>query len=543
MNSNVALPRNVIIYGLCIPLAVMMGYLLTTPLDFISMIGLASVLGLLLVPMMLKWHHALLIVSWNAVMTVFFIPGRPQFWIVLTAASIAFSILDRIMNKQKRLQTVPWLTAPVVALALVILVTAKLRGGIGLSSVGSGTFGGKKYMEALLALAGYFALSWQKVPPHRAVLYACLFFLSGITNAVSNLAYTMQWYWLFWLFPVDAAVLQIQSDYNITDRSFSRLSGVAFACMAPFCFLLVRHSVKGLFEFKDGLHLLPFKHLIPFSKQGDNMYVRQPYRLLLFIAAIVISMFGGFRSMPIIFALMFLIQFYIEGLHKTRLAFTLILVGTLVIAVATPFTNRLPLVVQRAIAYLPVKLNASVKYDAWASTDWRIRMWQVIYDEVPKYLWLGKGYGGNATDLYLVRESKRRGFISDFEGSYIAGDYHSGPLSVLVPLGVGGVLAFLWFLTAGTYALYRNFRYGAPELKRVNTFLLTFFIAQTLFYMLVFGAFSNGLLIFTGILGFSVSLNGGVARAPKLEPIKETAPPLRRRLSDLPAPSMASSVE
>ena len=145
--------------------------------------------------------------------------------------------------------------------------------------------------------------------------------------------------------------------------------------------------------------------------------------------------------------------------------------------------------------------------------------------------------------LYLVRESKRRGFISDFEGSYIAGDYHSGPLSVLVPLGVGGVLAFLWFLTAGTCALYRNFRYGAPELKRVNTFLLTFFIAQTLFYMLVFGAFSNGLLIFTGILGFSVSLNGGVARAPKLEPIKETAPPLRRRLSDLPAPSMASSVE
>ncbi|MBI1842900.1 MAG: hypothetical protein HYR88_18830 [Verrucomicrobia bacterium] len=527
MNSNVALPRNVIIYGLCIPLAMLMGYLLTTPLDFVSMIGLASVLGLLLVPVLLKWHHALLIVSWNAVMVVFFLPGRPQFWMALTATSIVFSILDRIMNKQKRLQTVPWLTAPVVALILVILVTAKLRGGIGLSSIGSGTFGGKKYMEALLALGGYFALSWQKVPPHRAVLYVCLFFLSGLTNAVSNLAYSLQWYWLFWLFPVDAAVLQIQADYNVTDRAFSRLSGVAFACMAPFCFLVVRHGIKGLFDFSEGLHLFPFR-------RGSTFHVTQPFRLIFFVGAIVLSMFGGFRSMPIIFGLMFVLQFFIERLHKTRLALILVMFGVLLITMAAPFTDRLPLVVQRAVAYLPVKLNPSVRYDAWASTDWRLRMWQVVYDELPKYLWLGKGYGGNATDLYLVRESKRRGFISDFEGSYIAGDYHSGPLSVLVPLGVGGALAFLWFLCAGAYALYRNFRHGSPDLRRINTFLLTYFLAQTLFYLLIYGAFTNGLVIFTGILGLSVSLNGGVARAPRPEPLTEPAPQ-RPRLSDSPA--------
>ena len=77
------------------------------------------------------------------------------------------------------------------------------------------------------------------------------------------------------------------------------------------------------------------------------------------------------------------------------------------------------------------------------------------------------------------------------------------------------------------YALYRNHRYGPPELQKINTFLFTFFVTQTFFYIFVYGAFTNGLAIFTGTLGLSISLNGGVARksreplsAPALEPVK-----------------------
>jgi O-antigen ligase len=188
-------------------------------------------------------------------------------------------------------------------------------------------------------------------------------------------------------------------------------------------------------------------------------------------------------------------------------------VGLFAGALLVPFTNRLPLVAQRAICFLPVKVNPAVRYDAWASTDWRLRMWSVLMDEVPHYIWLGKGYQVNPVDLYLARESQKRGFISDFESAYIAGDYHSGPLSILIPLGIFGLVAFLWTLGAGTYAMYRNYRSGAPEHARLNTFLLAFYVAQVVFYFGVFGAFSNGLFIFTGTVAFSVSLNGGVAQA------------------------------
>ena len=520
MNSNVAIPRVVIIYGLCVPIAMLMGYLLTTPLDLISVLGVTTVMGLLLVPVLLRWHHFLLILVWNATIHAFFLPGHPRFWMVLTLASVAFSILDRVMNKQKRLQTVPWLTAPLIVLFLVIFITARLRDGFGLTSLGGGTFGGRKYADAFLAILGYFALSWQKIPPHRALLYSMIFFLSGITHVVSNLAYSFQLYWLFWLFPIDNAVMQIQADYSTQDNAFSRLSGVAFGCMAPFCYLLIRHGVKGLFDFSEGFSFFPIR-------RKSTLYVNQPWRLIGFCLTIFISTFGGFRSMPILFVLMFCVQFFVEKLHRTRLFFILLGASIALATCLVPFTEKLPLVVQRAIAYLPVRLSAKVKFDAWASTDWRLRMWQVVVEEMPKYLVLGKGFGGNATDLYLVKESTRRGFISDFEGLYIAGDYHSGPLSVLVPLGIPGALAFTWLLVAGMYALYRNHRYGPPELQKINTFLFTFFVTQTFFYIFVYGAFTNGLAIFTGTLGLSISLNGGVARksreplsAPALEPVK-----------------------
>ena len=144
-----------------------------------------------------------------------------------------------------------------------------------------------------------------------------------------------------------------------------------------------------------------------------------------------------------------------------------------------------------------------------------MRMWNMVIDQVPQYLWLGKGYGGRSSDMGLLKESMRRGYISDFEGAYIAGDYHSGPLSLLLPLGVFGVALFLWFLGASTLALYRNYRYGPPELRRVNTFLLAYFLAQTVFFLVIFGTFTGGLFVFSGTMAFSISVNGGVHRAPQ----------------------------
>ena len=92
----------------------------------------------------------------------------------------------------------------------------------------------------------------------------------------------------------------------------------------------------------------------------------------------------------------------------------------------------------------------------------------------------------------------------------MAGDYHSGPLSILIPFGIFGLLGVVWLIVAGFRVLYRNYRFGDPALRKLNTFLLSYFIARVTFYFVGFGALSNDLTLFLGVLGLSIALNGGV---------------------------------
>src|SRR6202041_3154168 len=99
----------------------------------------------------------------------------------------------------------------------------------------------------------------------------------------------------------------------------------------------------------------------------------------------------------------------------------------------------------------------------------------------------------------------------------VAGDYHSGPLSTLIPFGVWGAITFLWFMLAGLRVVYRNFRYGDPQLRLVNTFLLAQYLTHMFDYFFVFGGYTDDMVGFAKSIGFSMALNGGVL-GPKTQP-------------------------
>ena len=109
--------------------------------------------------------------------------------------------------------------------------------------------------------------------------------------------------------------------------------------------------------------------------------------------------------------------------------------------------------------------------------------------------------------MLILQDSAIRGFTTAWEGAALAGDFHSGPLSVIIPFGIWGVLAFGWLLYAGARFLYTVYRDGPEELKMINRFLLAVFLARILFFFLIFGALSSELFGFTGLLGLSVALN------------------------------------
>jgi hypothetical protein len=80
------------------------------------------------------------------------------------------------------------------------------------------------------------------------------------------------------------------------------------------------------------------------------------------------------------------------------------------------------------------------------------------------------------------------------------------------------------FSVGGWRALYANYRYGDPQLKGVNTFLLAFFLARLSFYLTFYGQFDLDLMVFTGAVGLSIAINGGVRRKddPATQPAMAT---------------------
>lgn len=263
----------------------------------------------------------------------------------------------------------------------------------------------------------------------------------------------------------------------------TRFTGLTTAALSVFSWMLARYSLTGVFE------------------------ISKPWRMIVFMVAIGMGCLGGFRSMLILMMMAIAGLVYLERMWQSR-AFGVLLAGCAVAAATLMIAgDKLPLAIQRSLSFLPFEISPLVRYQADASTDWRVAMWKEVSKQVPYYLLAGKGYLLSSTDLYIVEESNARGFTANWERSAVAGDYHSGPLSLIIPFGIWGALGFGWLLYAGTRYLYKVYRDSPPELLLINRFLLVFFLVRFVFFFFVFGAFYQELYVFTGILGLSVALN------------------------------------
>ncbi len=489
--------RLLIVYAIAAPLALILGYLVAAPDSMLTFQVIGMLLFFFALPIFLKWHHVLMIFFWNSAFVAPFLPGRPDIWIVFAALSFGISFLNHIMF-QKRFLRAPELTVPLLFLAAVVVVTAEYRGGIGIRALGGGAYGGRYYIYILVAILGYFALTSEQIPIQKSGKMAGLFFLSGTSYALSNIAFMLGpiAYFVYYLVPSGYAGMQASSEYFGTD--VDRLQGLGPACMAGLCFLLGCYGIRGLFDWG------------------------KPWRFIMLCVTFGAACFAGFRSTMAVLFLIFAFQFYFEGLLRTRYLPMIIGLAIFGFIPLLLFANKMPGSVQRAISFLPVNVDSQILQETKGSSEWRFQMWAVVWKEVPKYLIIGKGYGIDPTELFLEQEAARTGIAgSNFEGYLLSGDYHSGPLSVIMPFGIFGVIGFLGFLMAGFRVLYLNHRFGDARLRHINCALLAYYAACCVSFFFIVGAFYSQLFVFTGVCGFSVSLNGGVKRraAPKRKPV------------------------
>ncbi len=500
MNRGFEIVRALLIYGLCVPFAILLGYSIPNAgSDYTSLYVVLLLVLLLLMPFLLRWHHPLLVLSWNLAAVVFFMPGRPDLWLVMAALSLVMSLVERMINRQAEFLFVPSLTWPLVFIALVVVVTARLTGGLGFMAFGGSLVGGRKYVWLLGAILGYFALAAHRIPAESASWYVSGFFLGSVTRAIGNMVSVVNpsLYFIFLIFPP----LNWIGGSVAPGEASERIEGLAPACVGLVSYLLARHGIKGVFA------------------------INKPWRVVLLVGFVALGMLGGYRTVAILILLLLLIQFWLEGLWRTRLLPAFVLAAILGGSLILGFLPQMPFAIQRSLAFLPLDVAPAVRVDVGISTDWRLRMWSALLPEVPHYLLLGKGLGVSASDMSMAQADMRLGFEEDYYALMLSGDFHSGPLSVIISFGIWGLIGFVWFLAAATRLLYRNYRYGDEALKNINTFLLASFIAQALVFVFIFGSFHFELLKFTGLAGLSVALNGGMCAKPVATPVVEEPQP------------------
>lgn len=496
MLNDASAARSLIIYAICLPLAIFLGFLLTDPLDKSNDITFALLFFLLLLPLLFRWYHAWLITIWNMAITFILIPGYLPGWMPMACIAFAIAVGHYVLNRQRKFLEAPSVTWSLVVLGLVVAITAKFRGGIGFHALGDETVGGKRYFLIWVAILGYFALISQPIPLEKRKRYTALFLLGAVTAVFFDVAPLVPaFHFLYIFFPSgnSSSANTIQSPGAM--QSLERFGSLATACVGMVYALVARYGIEGILN------------------------MRRIWRPIAFFSFLLLTGFGGFRSIIIAIGMTLALVFYFEGLMRSRLMPIALLGVLLVGGLTVTFSESLPLPVQRCLAFLPVKISPTARLSAETSTEWRLEIWQYLLPQVPQYLLLGKGLTFDANDMASYQSLGNQQVGGDVGGGFtLAGDYHSGPLSLVIPFGIWGTFAFLWFLYASIKVLWKNHKYGDPDIRHANTLLLSYFISKTIVFFVIFGGFYSELESFIGIIGFSIALNGGVAKpAPVVE--------------------------
>ena len=494
MANAINIPKTHLIMGLSLPLAVLLGYFVAEPMELGSMAVVVFVLSVLSTPLLIRWYYPLLVFGWNAAICPAFLPGQPALWAMLAYVGLLLAVLGRAVNPGARFVIESSITKSLLALAGVVVATGMLTGGFGLAMLRSSTYGGKNYFYFLAAVAGYFVLTSRRLPPHRAGLYVAFFFLSSLTYVLSDLAALAgaRYDWSRWIlipaYEVRKATLESPL---IGSESFVRFGELGLVGGTLNAYLLARFGVRGLLD------------------------LTRPWRLLLLLLALGMGLLSGFRSSVMVIGLTFAMTFYLEGLHRTRYLAALLGVVLLGSVVVLSQAEKLPPPVQRALTFLPGSFDYSVRENARSSSGWRVEMWKQLLPEVPSRLFRGKGWGIDSRDYFTAVDIGDAG--NPLSSAMLVANYHNGPLSILIPFGLYGAIAFLWFLGAGLRVLHRNWKLGDPALRRVNALLLAVFAAKAVLFLVFFGSLHSDMAVFTGTLGLGVALNGAGASLAQAE--------------------------
>jgi hypothetical protein len=297
-----------------------------------------------------------------------------------------------------------------MGIIILLAVTSVVRGA-GFYALGGSSTGGAEYLERIIGFFFLFVAAMFVRGNNFSPKTGMLFFLYGtIVKVVVNIATKV--------LPSPDIIARF---FDIRLREGAWISVEGAALRLPFIGALP-------------IALLPF--VMSRSKFSE--------RLFLGGACVVISMMSGFRSGMVGIVMLFIIS----EMYMYRFTFTKVLVGIVLGGISyVMLWVTAPLLgfrIQRVLLAVPgfeSRVSADVSFDASASTEWRMRLYEECIKKLPDYAIIGRGFGDSLTDLVGMLHSFSIG-NTNAELYFYTHAYHLAIFDLLIDYG-GVVTVFL----------------------------------------------------------------------------------------------------
>ncbi len=400
----------------------------------------------------------------------------------------------------------------------VIGITIFFR-GFGLRALGGESWGGMGYIKLFIAAGFYLTAKYIQLTPRQIKLSIVFLVLFSFIPAISQVIFI-------------ASGGRIYQQYMFVHAYVAGLLGSLEAAETGRG--IVRYQLMGTVAINLMLAALI---LFPF---------RRAYRFLvvaLICGAILAGGLSGFRGtiMTVLGVVTLYIILVSEG-QRIRRLFQLAIPVVIGFVILLLTVQQLPIPVQRAVTWVPfVETSALAQMDAEGSSQWRIEVWQMAWQEVPNYLWVGKGYALNPADITSMAARRDSVLMAVFTQ-----DYHNGPLSLLLVFGIPGLLMGTGFLVASSYELIKRARNLGqdPFIRRFYFVFTARYIFSAVTFFVIFGDARESFVqafVMMAFLNMAYRAERPVAAAEPAEITPNQAPPRRNGTAWTPAISFNRS--
>lgn len=392
------------------------------------------------------------------------IPGLPQGMMLFDGMVMFLTALIIGHHAITKRKIVHWGLSHRFAIAFlaVVLATIAVR-GIGIRFLGSNLWGGFPYINLITYILFYLTCG-------------------RVVFRESQMKKAMIWMLVFSLIPVFAQILfyisggAIYQQYAFVKAYASGLLGTLEG--------LESGTQTSRFYFQSFGFSLLFLALAFLPFRGGRKLIL----ILCILFAFGISLLSGFRN--VVLGTLGTVYLYVMLMYpKYRVGVTVCvgLAFAALLVALTPFVPNLPGGVQRALSFVPwYDIPYQIELEAEVSLTWRFEIWNMAWREIPDYLIIGKGFAfpRHVLDTYSVRYDTQL-------HAFYAHNYHSGPISLLLDLGVGGLVfgtLLMIFVVVDAYRGYGQLRRLAPPfIFRLYTVFFAYMTYLVLAFYIVYG--------------------------------------------------------